>query len=90
MNTNRKFQTGKHAKQQLEELSRRKKQSGQTAGAQDESDAIMAQYREKRGPSLMEAHAEKRLKGPTAREKGRKAFDRDTVPSHNYYHLISN
>ena len=78
VNKNRKFQTGKHAKQQVAELNRRQ-QNLPPSVATGEADSIMAEYREKRGPSLMDAHAEKKAKGPSGKERGRKAFDRDMV-----------
>ena len=85
MNKNRKFQTGKHAKQQIAELNRRQ-QNLPSSAATGEADSIMAEYREKRGPSLMDSHAEKKAKGPSSREKGRKAFDRDMVSTSSTSH----
>lgn len=86
VNKNRKFQTGKHAKQQVAELNRRQ-QNLPPSVATGEADSIMAEYREKRGPSLMDAHADKKAKGP-GREKGRKAFDRDMVSKNRILHIL--
>ena len=81
--TNRKFQSGKVAKKTAQQISAAK------ALAENEPDsvealqtkAIMTEYREKRGLTLMEQHLEKQGKSGTSSSGAnkRKSFDRDEV-----------
>ncbi len=87
---NRKFQTGKVAKKAAATMVGIKQQLEEGDGAQSEEAlrtvAVLAEYREKRGATLMEQHLEKK-KEKDAKSGGssggggtkRKAFDRDEV-----------
>jgi len=97
--TNRKFQAGKGAKKAAEQMSiqrefQRQQQALQAAQSQAQhggkegfisTDAVMQDYREKRGESLMEAHLAKKARttssevttGVGSGKQQRRAFDRE-------------
>ena len=97
--TNRKFQAGKGAKKAAEQMSiqrefQRQQQALQAAQSQAQhggkegfvsTDAVMQDYREKRGESLMEAHLAKKARTTSSEvttavgsgKQQRRAFDRE-------------
>lgn len=83
---NRKFQTGKVAKKTAGEIAAAKDAAASAPKTEEElrTAAIMAEYREKRGQTLMEQHMEKTMSGTvSSNSRGvgqkRKEFDRDEV-----------
>lgn len=78
----RQFQSGKTAKKQAEALAAMKA-AGETEEAKAEAERtqkVLDEYKLLRGPSLMDAHLEKRGVGSTSSShSGRLGFDRDRV-----------
>jgi len=86
--TNRTFQAGKLAKRSVEEMNALKamQQAAQTPEQREEEErtrAILEEYKEKRGKSLMEIHTEKEAEGQRgskrAKMEERRGFDREAV-----------
>jgi hypothetical protein len=79
----RKFQTGKKAKKTATATTEQREAYEESMKYSEEAQktqAILAEYKEKRGASLMERHVdEKAKKQPTKVEGGRRAFDRELV-----------
>lgn len=83
-NANRKFQTGKLAKKAVEQLSlekemRLKNQSNVETEESLRTKKIMEEFREKRGPTLMESHLDKQAKKQKPDSSVRRPFDREKV-----------
>jgi hypothetical protein len=82
--TNRKFQTGKDAKKMAEFLTLKRQQERELAENSIErkkTQQILEEYREIRGPTLMEAHFKKKnqvLKDGSS-SQSRKGFDWERV-----------
>ena len=77
-----KFQTGKEAKKVAAALKAEREAVSRLLEDPEEkakSEALLAEYREKRGPSLMEAHLDKLGKKPKIHDTRMKAFDHEKV-----------
>jgi hypothetical protein len=78
----RKFQTGKEAKKAAKSMIA-EKEALQKALLNDEeqkkNDAFLAEYKEKRGPSLMDAHFESLSKKPKTSNTKNTSFDYERV-----------
>ena len=53
--------------------------SMQNSEESQRTQAILEEFKEKRGASLMDRHVEKKAKQPKAAVSGRRAFDRELV-----------
>jgi hypothetical protein len=88
MPSNRKFERGKLAKKSAEQIAAQREAEYEHYMASEEgkeAEAVLAEYRKKRGPTLMQKHHEevaaKRAKSGTTglSEMRKKGFDRDRV-----------
>jgi hypothetical protein len=91
----RKFQTGKKAKKVAAATTEQREAYEESMKYSEESQrtqAILEEFKEKRGASLMDRHVAKKAEQPKAVSTGRRAFDRElvrTALTHGYFHLIS-
>lgn len=77
-----KFQGGKEAKKAAAALKAEREAVAQLMEDPEErkrTEALLAEYREKRGPSLMDAHLEKMSKKPKKVDTRLKSFDHEKV-----------
>lgn len=90
----RKFQTGKKAKKVAAATTEQREAYEESMKYSEESQrtqAILEEFKEKRGASLMDRHVAKKAEQPKAVSTGRRAFDRELVRTaliHAYVHLI--
>lgn len=72
------FQSGKVAKQKAKELEAMRSEQPRDAAEDARTQAILEEYREKRGPSLMDQHLQKKKDGGSGSQKdSRRPFDRE-------------
>jgi hypothetical protein len=83
LTANRKFERGKQTKKDAAAITAQREQEYEDYLASDEgkqTEAVLQEYREKRGPSLVDRHHHE---GPSKKQKNEKAdtqfFDRDRV-----------
>jgi hypothetical protein len=81
---NRKFQSGKQAKKRAEAMTHQREEQARIAAEENSEEAVrtrevMDTYKEMRGPSLMEAHFDKKAKTPKIVSTERRPFDREKV-----------
>ena len=77
----RKFQTGKEAKKAAAQMAAEREAIQKLVGNEEEerrTEQILLEYREMRGPSLMDAHLQQLAKKPKTSAKNR-GFDYDKV-----------
>lgn len=85
----RKFQTGKKAKKvalATTEMREAYEESMKNSEESQRTQAILEEFKEKRGASLMDRHVAKKADQPKAAPSGRRAFDRELVCYRSYMH----
>jgi hypothetical protein len=78
----RKFQTGKEAKKAAAQMAAEREAIQKLVGNEEEerrTEQILSEYREMRGPSLMDAHLQQLAKKPKTTSAKNRGFDYDKV-----------
>jgi hypothetical protein len=84
MPSNRKFDRGKETKKEAAALTKQTEQEYERYMATEDgkkTEAMLNEYREKRGPSLMDLHQERASKAPRRATQETQFFDRERVRS---------